>query len=190
MRNSPVLLTSTLVRRTSLLAAGALATVALAACGESDTTPVADDPATDPTTSAPATTTPATPTESPSETATPSSTPTSAGSTSASPVTADTLITLAKPGQGAVVSGSFDVRGTANSPEANVPWRLLDGSGRKVADGYFTAEGWMDKLYPYSGKVDVSKLAPGTYTFEVAVDDPSGGEGKKPQKVDVTITVQ
>ncbi|MDH2415505.1 Gmad2 immunoglobulin-like domain-containing protein [Nocardioides sp. CER19] len=183
MRNSPVLGNSTLLRRTSLLAAAALTTLALAACGSDDLTNVADDPAADPTTAAPTTSAPTEPTETPTTT-------TSAPAESSSPISADTLITLDAPADGATVSGSFDASGTANSPEANVPWRILDGSGKKVLHGHFTAEGWMDKLYPYAGTVNVSKLPAGSYTFEVAVDDPSGGEGKPPQKVDRAITVQ
>jgi hypothetical protein len=181
MRNSPVL-GSTLLRRTSVLAAAAVATLVLAACGD-ETTPVAADPDTETTTSvAPTTSAPAEPTE------TPSTSP--AESPSSSAVDADTIITVDAPADGASVSGSFDASGTANSPEANVPWRILDADGKKVLDGYFTAEGWMDKLYPYAGPVDVSTLAAGSYTFEVSVDDPSDGEGKAPQKVDRTITVQ
>ena len=185
MRNSPVLGSSTLLRRLSVLAAAAVATLALAGCGDGDTTTVADDPAaetTGTTSVAPTTSAPVEPSE------TPSTSP--AGTPSATAVSEDTLITLDAPADGATVSGSFDASGTANSPEANVPWRVLDASGKKVLHGYFTAEGWMDKLYPYAGQVDVSSLAPGSYTFEVSVDDPSGGEGKPAQKVTRSITVQ
>jgi hypothetical protein len=180
MRNSPVLGTSTLLRRTSALAGAALVTVlALAGCGD-DATPVAEDPAAETTPAAPTTSAPAEPTE--------------PATTSAPPETAtpdpDALITLDQPADGAAVSGSFDANGTANSPEANVPWVIRDGSGKKVLDGYFTAEGWMDKLYPYAGTVDVSSLAPGSYTFEVRIDDTSDGEGKPAQKVSRSITVQ
>ena len=178
MRNSPVLRDSTLVRRTSAVAVAAVAALALGGCG-SDEPSTAQDPAAETTSAAPTTSAPASPTESP--TATP---------TESAPAAGDTLITLDAPAEGATVSGTFDAKGTANSPEANVPWRILDASGAKVLDGFFTAEGWMDKLYPYAGPVDVSSLAPGTYTFVVSIDDPSGGEGKPAQKVSRSITVQ
>jgi len=173
MRNSPVLANSTLLRRTSVLAAAAVATVALAACGD-DTTTVADDPATETTSAVPTSSAPVEPSETPSTSMASTS---SAAVPSSSPVSEDTLITLDAPTDGATVSGSFDASGTANSPEANVPWRILDASGKRVLHGHFTAEGWMDKLYPYAGPVDVSSQAAGSYTFEVSVDDPSGGEG-------------
>jgi hypothetical protein len=182
MRNSPVLGSSTLLRRTSVLAAAAVASLAIAGCADSDGNAVAEDPAPETSSAAATTSAPVEPSETPTET-------TSAPAETETP-DADTLITLEAPADGATVSGSFDVKGTANSPEANVPWRLLDGTGAKVQKGHFTAEGWMDKLYPYAGTVDVSKLPAGTYTFEVSIDDPSGGEGKPPQKVSATVVVQ
>lgn len=146
---------------------------ALTGCGSSGDT-VAEDPGTNAPTSA----------------STAASTPATPASTASSTSAADVLITLDQPADQAAVSGSFAVSGTANSPEANVPWRILDADGKKVLDGAFTAEGWMDKLYPYSGTVDVSSLAPGTYTFVVQVDDESDGESSTPpQKVSHTITV-
>lgn len=180
MRNSPVLAGRAPARRTAapVAALAALATVlVLGGCGSNG-----DDKATDPA----AETTSATPTTSAPVEPAPSVTATTEPATP----DPDALITLETPADGATVSGSFEAKGTANSPEANVPWRILDAGGKSVLEGYFTAEGWMDKLYPYAGTVDVSKLAAGSYTFEVSIDDPSGGEGKAPQKVTHAITVQ
>ncbi len=149
----------------------AVALAGVTGCGSSDGT-VADDPAT----SAPAT-----------QSTSPSA-PASSASSSDAPT--GVLITLDEPADGAAVSGSFKVSGTANSTEANVPWQILDSAGTKVLDGSFMADGWMDKLYPYRGRVDVSSLAAGTYTFVVSLDDESDGEsGTPPQKVSRTITV-
>ena len=157
-----------------------LVAVALAGCGSSGAN-VADDPGT--TAAAPSTST-----STPSTAAPTSSAPSGAASDAAG---AGRLITLDEPAEGAQVSGgSFHASGTANSPEANVPWRILDSHGTKVLDGAFTADGWMDKLYPYQGKVDVSSLAPGTYTFVVSVDNEADGESSlPPQQVSRTITV-
>ena len=49
-------------------------------------------------------------------------------------------------------------------------------SGDKVVDGFSTAEGWGDDLYPWEAQVD---LRPGArhYTFVALTDDPSDGEG-------------
>ena len=44
-----------------------------------------------------------------------------------------------------------------------------------LESGSFTATGYMaEKLFPFRGSIDVSSLDPGTYTFIVMTDDPSG----------------
>ena len=80
------------------------------------------------------------------------------------------LITLAAPAEGATVSDSFEASGKANSPEANVPWEVRDTAGETVLEGAATAEGWTDKLYPWTTTVDVSELEPGTYLFIARTD--------------------
>jgi hypothetical protein len=100
------------------------------------------------------------------------------------------LVNITEPAQGATVSGSFTASGVANSFESTVPWEIRDGSGQKVLDGFATAEGWGDKLYPWQAPVDVSGLAPGTYTFVASTDDASDGEGAGPTEDTKTITVQ
>ena len=68
----------------------------------------------------------------------------------------------------------------ASSFEATVPWEVQQG-GKVVLDGFATAEGWMDKLYPWQTTIDVSGLQPGDYTFVARTDDASGGaEGAGP----------
>ena len=60
-----------------------------------------------------------------------------------------------------------------------------------VKEGFATAEGWMDKLYPWETEVDVSDLEPGEYTFVAMTDDPSGGtEGGGPTEDSKTIIVE
>lgn len=100
------------------------------------------------------------------------------------------LITLSAPAEGATVAESFQASGKANSPEANVPWEVRDSSGETVLDGFATADGWMDKLYPWKTKVDVSDLEPGTYVFIARTDDTSDGEGKPAEEVGARITVE
>lgn len=100
------------------------------------------------------------------------------------------LITLAAPAEGATVSDRFEASGKANSPEANVPWEVRDTTGETVLEGHATAEGWVDKLYPWKTTVDVSELEPGTYLFIARTDDTSDGEGKPPEEVGARITVE
>lgn len=108
----------------------------------------------------------------------------------AAPLEVLALVSVSGPEEGATVADSFTAAGVASSFEATVPWEVRDGAGKVVLDGFATAEGWMDKLYPWASEVDVSGLEPGTYTFVAMTDDPSGGEGFGPTEDSKTITVE
>jgi hypothetical protein len=100
------------------------------------------------------------------------------------------LVSVSSLSEGETVKDRFVVSGVANSFEATVPWEVRQGS-RVVSRGFATAEGWMDKLYPWTTQVNVSKLAAGTYTFAAMTDDPSGGaEGAGPTEDTKTIVVK
>jgi hypothetical protein len=100
------------------------------------------------------------------------------------------LVNVTSPEQGATVSGTFTAGGVSSSFEATTPWEIRSGDGSVVAKGFATAQGWMDKLYPWETEVDVSDLEPGEYTFVASTDDPSDGEGVGPTEDSKTITVQ
>nr|WP_281363308.1 Gmad2 immunoglobulin-like domain-containing protein [Nocardioides perillae] len=102
------------------------------------------------------------------------------------------LMSITTPAEGATVGDTFTAEGVSNGFEANVQWQVLDGAGAVVAEGYTTAEGWMEeRLFPWSAEVDVSGLEPGTYTFLARTDDPSGGaEGGGPDEDTRTVTVE
>ena len=99
------------------------------------------------------------------------------------------FMNVTTPEEGATVSGSFTAEGVGSSFEATVPWEVRDEAGTAVVEGFTTAEGWIDKLYPWTAEVDVSGLAPGTYTFVALTDDPSDGEGAGPTEDTKTIVV-
>ena len=100
------------------------------------------------------------------------------------------LVGISSLSEGETVRDRFVVSGIANSFEATVPWEVRQGD-RVVARGFATAEGWMDKLYPWTTQVNVAKLAPGTYTFAAMTSDPSGGaEGAGPTEDTKTIVVE
>lgn len=88
-----------------------------------------------------------------------------------------TQVSVTTPTEGQEVSGSFTATGANNGFEAWLGWQLVDQSGKAVKEGNTTAEGWGEKLYPWSVTVDLAGVAPGTYTFRAYNDDPSGGEG-------------
>ena len=99
------------------------------------------------------------------------------------------LVNVTQPEQDSQPGATFFASGVANSFEATVPWEIRDESGAKVLDGFATAEGWGDHLYPWESEVDASGLAPGTYTFVAMTDDPSGGEGGGPTEDTKTFTL-
>ena len=71
-----------------------------------------------------------------------------------------------------------------------MPWEIRGRpTATRCSKGFATAEGWMDKLYPWETEVDVSGLEPGDYTFVAMTDDPSGGEGGGPTEDTKTITI-
>jgi len=100
------------------------------------------------------------------------------------------LVNVSDPAEGATVSGSLTASGVASSFEGTVPWELRDSTGTAVVDGAAQADGWIDALYPWQATVDLTGVAPGTYTFVAMTDDPSGGEGGGPTEDTRTVTVQ
>ncbi|MBB6629344.1 hypothetical protein H5V45_18600 [Nocardioides sp. KIGAM211] len=107
----------------------------------------------------------------------------------ADPLETLALASVTQPEEGETVGPTFTAEGVASSFEATVPWEIRQG-GSVVKKGFATADGWMDKLYPFRTDVDVSDLAPGTYTFVAMTDDPSGGEGGGPTEDSKTIVVR
>ncbi len=100
------------------------------------------------------------------------------------------LASISEPAEGALVHGSFTAKGVASSFEANVPWEIRQGDV-VVKKGFATADGWLDKLYPWqTDPIDVSDLEPGRYTFAASTDDPSDGEGAGPTTDTRTIIVR
>jgi hypothetical protein len=101
------------------------------------------------------------------------------------------LASISDPSDRRVVEGSFSANGVASSFEGNVPWTLLAADGGVVRSGSAHTYGYVDRLYPWAtGRIDVSDLAPGDYTFVVATDDPSDGEGPGPTKDTRTIIIK
>jgi hypothetical protein len=99
------------------------------------------------------------------------------------------LVNVTEPHQGSEPGATFFASGVANSFEATVPWEVRDESGAKVLQGFATADGWGDHLYPWQSEVDASALPAGTYTFVAKTDDPSGGEGGGPTEDTKTFTL-
>jgi hypothetical protein len=109
----------------------------------------------------------------------------------ADPLDVQSQMSVTYPYEGAVVTGSFVAEGVNNGNEATMNWRIENATGDSVLEGYATAEGWMDKLYPWqTDPIDVSGLAPGRYTFVAVNPDESDGEGFPPDTDTRSITVE
>lgn len=100
------------------------------------------------------------------------------------------LASITAPAEGATVDDVFTASGRASSFEATVPWTVEDDAGSVLLEGYSNADGWVDRLYPWTTRVDVSSLEPGRYRFVVRTDDPSSGEGGGPDVDSRTIVVR
>jgi Immunoglobulin-like domain of bacterial spore germination/Sporulation and spore germination len=102
--------------------------------------------------------------------------PTSEPLTNAAELKTLALVSISDPEEGRVVQGSFRASGRAASFEGVVPWELHDSGGAIVRQGF--AQGEMaDHLTPWETRIDVSGLAPGSYTFFAMTDNASGDEG-------------
>ncbi|CAN5221960.1 hypothetical protein BH09ACT12_BH09ACT12_08460 [soil metagenome] len=115
--------------------------------------------------------------------------PTDTGVEAADQLTVLSLVSVTTPESDAQVSGTITASGVASSFEANVVWEIRDDSDAVVLDGFATAEGFMDKLYPWETEIDLASLAPGDYTFAALTDDASGGEGPGAYEDTKAITV-
>ncbi len=71
-----------------------------------------------------------------------------------------------------------------------MPYFVTDDGGTEVLRDFATAEGFLDKLYPWSAEVDLADLEPGSYVLHAQTDDPSGGEGPGPFEDTKTFTVE
>lgn len=100
------------------------------------------------------------------------------------------LVNVTEPAEGSTVGSSLEAEGRASSFEATVPWEIRDASGEVVLDGSAMADGWVDKLHPWTATIDTSSLDPGSYTFVARTDDPSDGEGFGPTEDTKRITIE
>ncbi len=109
------------------------------------------------------------------------------GVDAAPPLRTLALVNVTMPEEATAVSGTLTATGVASSFEGTVPWEVRRG-GQVVLDGFATAEGYLDRLYPWTAEVDLSRLDPGTYTFAALTAD--AGEGPGPTEDTKTIRVE
>jgi hypothetical protein len=109
--------------------------------------------------------------------------------TNADPTTTLTMMNVTLPEEGMVVSGdTLDAEGVASAFEATFQWEIRLDDQVVAKDFAMTQE--CCKLSPWEVSVDLSDLAPGTYTFVATNDDPSGGEGFAPDSDSKTFVIE
>jgi hypothetical protein len=109
--------------------------------------------------------------------------------TNADPATTLTMMNVTLPEDGMVVSGdTLGAEGVASAFEATFQWEIRLGDQVVAKDFAMTQE--CCKLSPWEVGVDLSDLAPGTYTFVATNDDPSGGEGFAPDSDSKTFVIE
>jgi hypothetical protein len=103
------------------------------------------------------------------------------------------LVSISDPAEGTEYDGSFIARGRANSFEGTVVWEI-HGQGPRggviLRKGSAMADGSVEQLYYWEAEIDLTGIAPGTYTFVAMTDDPSDGEGPGPFTDTRTIVVR
>ena len=110
--------------------------------------------------------------------------------TNADPSTTLSMMNVTLPEEGMVVSGdTLDAEGVANAFEATFQWEIRQGD-QVVAKDFGMTEGCCEAARPWKVSVDLSGLAPGTYTFVATNDDPSGGEGFGPDSDSKTFVIE
>jgi hypothetical protein len=102
------------------------------------------------------------------------------------------LMSVHSPLEGEELGDELVARGENNGTEATMTWRIEAADGTVVREGFATAEGWgEDHLFPWETEpIDVSDLAPGTYTFVATNPDMSDGEGFPPDTDTRSIIVE
>jgi len=85
-------------------------------------------------------------------------------------------VSVSDPAEGNEYAGSMIARGRVQSTEELMDWAVLDGQ-TVVAQGNSTIDSGDGTFSPWSAEVDLSRLAPGRYTFIAAAGKVGRGSG-------------
>jgi hypothetical protein len=84
------------------------------------------------------------------------------------------LMSISSPNEGAQVSGTLTVTGANNGFEATVVVYLERNGKRFLMTPTMASGAYDDKLFPWTVRLDLSKVQPGEYTLVAQNDNPSG----------------
>lgn len=97
----------------------------------------------------------------------------------------ESFLEVESPSQNQTITSPVMVSGKSNFFEANTRIRIKDSDGNVLADTFTTAEGWMDKLYPFSKSIEYG--APMTANGMVEVFEESAKDGSEINKISVDV---
>ncbi|HAN10706.1 MAG TPA: hypothetical protein DCP90_08865 [Clostridiales bacterium] len=95
--------------------------------------------------------------------------------TAANVITENKYLEVEYPTPNAEIPNPVTVKGKSNFFEANTRIRIKDEKGVTLADSFTTAEGWMDKLYPFSKEISYKQTTAKSGFVEVFESSPKDG---------------
>jgi len=98
------------------------------------------------------------------------------------------FIQVRLPQKNAVIKNPVLISGKANVDEANVRVKITDDNGNILIDTFITADGWMDKLYPF--KKEINYKTPQTENGLIEIFEESARDGSEIYKVEVPVVFE
>lgn len=98
------------------------------------------------------------------------------------------FIQVKSPQKNATVKNPVLIFGKANVDEANVRVKITDDDKNILADTFITADGWMDKLYPFEKEINYK--TPQTENGLIEVFEESARDGSEIYKIEVLVVFE
>jgi hypothetical protein len=95
------------------------------------------------------------------------------------------FIQVKTPQKNTTIKNPVLISGKANVFEANVRVRIKDDNKNVLTDTFITADGWMDKLYPFEKEISYSQ--PGSKNGVVEIFEESAKDGSDLHKIAIPI---
>ncbi len=98
------------------------------------------------------------------------------------------FIQVKSPQKNAIAKNPVLISGKANVDEANVRVKITDDNENILADTFITADGWMDKLYPF--EKEISYKMPQTKNGLIEIFEESARDGSEIYKIEVPVVFE
>ncbi len=98
------------------------------------------------------------------------------------------FIQVKLPQKNATIKNPILISGKANVDEANVRVKITDNNENILVDTFITADGWMDKLYPF--EKELTYQTPQTKNGLIEIFEESARDGSEIYKVEVPVVFE